>query len=160
MLETRFNDVPFMSALDKEKVLKAFKRFVKSGFAWTSFSKALYEHLYLHCGFIAHYDRNGFWDYHFYYFSRSGEWNDERFQEFLIAFIDREAEYKFGDRFCVRSRIGGTGAAISSYNRDYLDINLAMSDVVKERLENRFNKSVPVKEASGYQGSLFDLKVA
>jgi hypothetical protein len=150
-----------MSAAEKEKVLKAFKRFVKSGFAWTSFSKALYEHLYLHCGFIAHYNRDGFWDYHFHNFSRRNEWDDERVQEFLIAFIDRDAEYKFGDRFCAESRVEGIGKAIPFYNRDYLDINLAMSDVVKEWLENRFNKPAFVKPtARRVQDSLFDLEVA
>jgi hypothetical protein len=151
-----FSNVKFMSATDKEKILKAFNRFVKSDFAWSCFSKALYDHLYLHCGFIAHFNRLEFWNYYFQDFFKTSESNDERFQEFLIAFVDQDTEHRFGDRFCVRSKIEGVGKAIPFYNRDYLDINLAISDVVKNWLEERFNKPAPFIKAKGFQGSLFN----
>ena len=39
-------------------------RLLRRGLAW-DFSKRLYEHLYLHCSFIAHYDRGGFYATYF-----------------------------------------------------------------------------------------------
>ena len=49
-----FRDAEFMSARDKELVLKAWLRFLKNGLRFEDFSKRLYEHLHLHCSFIAH----------------------------------------------------------------------------------------------------------
>lgn len=56
-----FTDTEFLSASEKAKVLNNWKLFVSSGFKRTRFTKALYKHLSLHCGFIAHYDINGFY---------------------------------------------------------------------------------------------------
>jgi len=60
MSKYEFRDVPFMSARDKDLVLKAWVRFLRKGLRFEDFSRRLYEHLYLHCHFIAHYDRAGF----------------------------------------------------------------------------------------------------
>lgn len=60
-----FRDSPFMSACDKELVLKAWVRFLKHGLRWEDFIDRLYNHLHLHCSFIAHYNRRGFYDEYF-----------------------------------------------------------------------------------------------
>lgn len=56
---TQFKDVKFMSAKEKEEVLKDFKKLVAGG-DMSNLTKRLYNHLHLHCGFIAHYDIHGF----------------------------------------------------------------------------------------------------
>ena len=60
-----FRDAEFMSARDKELVLKAWLRFLKNGLRFEDFEKRLYEHLHLHCSFIAHYNRAGFYAEYF-----------------------------------------------------------------------------------------------
>jgi len=73
-----------MSAKEKANVFEDFKRFVRflTDNEWTIynkrqtgsdyglkapkvFTKKLYEHLHLHCGFIAHYHINGFYSTYF-----------------------------------------------------------------------------------------------
>ncbi len=65
MKKYEFRDVEFMSAREKELVLKAWVRFVRNGLRFEDFTRRLYEHLHLHCGFIAHYDRAGFYRTYF-----------------------------------------------------------------------------------------------
>jgi hypothetical protein len=60
-----FIDEPFMSAKEKEVVLNAWTRFLKNGCKFQDFTDALYRHLTLHCSFIAHYDRLGFYEFYF-----------------------------------------------------------------------------------------------
>lgn len=101
-------DVEFMSAEEKERALKAWKRFIKNGFKWEHFTKALYEHLHLHCSFIAHYDRQGFYQ---------------------TYFTDPEDTLKFIKQF--------TTGVSEEYNAtwwlhgEYVDINEAMCEVVR-----------------------------
>jgi hypothetical protein len=66
----QFADETFMSAVEKESVLQAWVRFLKNGCAWHDFTIELYQHLTLHCAFIAHYNRLGFYEY---YFANPGE---------------------------------------------------------------------------------------
>lgn len=78
----QFKDTEFMGARDKELVIKDWGRFLKAlldddgetvidGYdnempkPFKAFTKRLYEHLYLHCNFIAHYDRWGFYQTYF-----------------------------------------------------------------------------------------------
>jgi hypothetical protein len=61
----RFSDSEFMPARRKELVLRAWVRFLKHGLRFADFTKGLYEHLILHCSFIAHYDRGGFYGTYF-----------------------------------------------------------------------------------------------
>ena len=58
-------DVEFMTAQEKEKVLKQWESFLKSGCCKPQFTKALYQHLINHCSFIAHYDLHGFYATYF-----------------------------------------------------------------------------------------------
>src|SRR5208283_503762 len=56
-----FTTVKFLSADEKRKILKRWTAFVKNGFQWHLFTDAVYHHLSLHCGYIAHFDRHGFY---------------------------------------------------------------------------------------------------
>ena len=58
-------DGKYLTAGEKTKILKSFERFVKSGFKETLFTKAVYKHLSLHFGFIAHYNQQGFYSARF-----------------------------------------------------------------------------------------------
>ncbi|MGJ0300956.1 hypothetical protein [Aliarcobacter cryaerophilus] len=55
-----FEDVKFMTSTQKSKIYKNFVSFLNNHFKPTSFKKDIYEHCHLHCGFIAHYNINGF----------------------------------------------------------------------------------------------------
>lgn len=55
----------FMTKEEKEKVIKQFSKFVESGFNEVLFTKPIYQHLHLHCGFIAHYNQLGFYEARF-----------------------------------------------------------------------------------------------
>lgn len=67
MTETNFKSVKFMTAEEKEAILRGWKRFIKSGFDQRFFTKRLYKHLTLHCSFIAHYDKAGFYSTYFHH---------------------------------------------------------------------------------------------
>ena len=65
MKQYAFNDAQFLSAREKALVLKAWVRFLKNGLRWEDFSDRLFTHLSLHCSFIAHYNRAGFYATYF-----------------------------------------------------------------------------------------------
>ena len=58
-------DTKFMTAQEKEKVLRNWESFLKSGCSKPQFTKPLYRHLINHCSFIAHYDIHGFYSTYF-----------------------------------------------------------------------------------------------
>jgi len=60
-----FTDAPFMTAEDKAKVLRQWEIFLKHGCQEKNFTDRLYKHLTLHCAFIAHFNREGFYAYYF-----------------------------------------------------------------------------------------------
>lgn len=73
-----FSGAEFMSAEEKRLVLRDWERFLKAltkrptplgeedcEKVLRAFTKRLYEHLHLHCSFIAHYDRAGFFHTYF-----------------------------------------------------------------------------------------------
>ena len=64
-MQYTFTGGEFMSAREKELVLKAWVRFLKHGLRFADFTKRLYEHLIQHCSFIAHYNRSGFYRAYF-----------------------------------------------------------------------------------------------
>ena len=65
MKQYQFRDAQFMSAREKGLTLNAWVRFLKGGLRFGDFSRRLYQHLHLHCQFIAHYDRAGFYRTYF-----------------------------------------------------------------------------------------------
>jgi len=60
-----FRDSEFMSAREKLLMLKAWVRFLKNGLRSEDFSDRLYKHLVNHCGFIAHFNRAGYYATYF-----------------------------------------------------------------------------------------------
>jgi len=98
-----FKDTEFTTALQKEK---AFKRFVKviEKRDINLIDKNLYNHLHLHCGFIAHYSIHGF----------KAEY--ESVNDFT----------RFAEHFVTYPWIVGCG------DRSYDDINTEMVETVKK----------------------------
>jgi len=123
------SDGQFLSAGDKQKILEQWETFVKSGFQPGKFTRAIYEHLHLHCGYIAHYDRSGF--YYTY-------WNDEviRFSEKNgYSIVPTPKIFFEWERFLKAFSIWG----------EYADINLAMMVVLWDEL--RMMNDRLIKEA-------------
>jgi len=112
---SEFRDTEFMTAQEKALVLKTWERFISKGFRWDDFSERLYQHLIMHCSFIAHYDKAGF---HTTYFQKP-----EDTERFLNQFNRKEGaisvEY-------------GWSLWLTGY--DYSDINNAMCAVVEKYL--------------------------
>ena len=122
-----FKDAEFMTAKEKELVLKNWKTFLRHGLKRQHFTKRLYEHLHLHSGFIAHYSKDGFYSTYF----EAGQ-DTERFFE----------------HFCTYT------AANYGANGDYDDLNTEMRQVYEEfkakiltRAESDINHSLDVLEA-------------
>jgi hypothetical protein len=111
MFMTNFTDSPFMTADEKRRVLRAWTRFFKHELPYRHFTKALYKHLTLHCGHIAHYDRL---TYHRFYFE-----DGEELGRFLDQF-DRSSG-------CRGAETGSTFWLTGTH----ADINNAMVDAVK-----------------------------
>lgn len=110
-------DTRFMSAAEKERVLRQWERFLKGGLRREQFSEALYDHLIQHCSFIAHYNRAGFYSTYF-------ESGDDT-AAFLSQFDKRNAEpngiprsVEYGMTYWV--------------NDEYGDINMAMIEIASK----------------------------
>jgi hypothetical protein len=106
MKQYAFSDAQFMSAREKLLVLKAWARFLKNGLREEDFSDRLYTHLMLHCSFIAHYNRVGFYATYFE--------NGADTKRFLAQF-DKRGE-------CHSVEYGGSWWL----NGDFEDLNRAM----------------------------------
>ena len=72
-------DAQFMTAREKEPVLRDWKAFLSRGLRKKQFTKRLYEHLHLHCGFIAHYDLDQFYSTYF----EAGQDTERFFSRFM-----------------------------------------------------------------------------
>jgi len=98
----------FMRAEEKKAVLRDWQRFIESDFDRKYFTKRLYDHLHLHCSFIAHFNIHGFYGTYFE--------NPEQTLEFLKQF-DRDYGYKsieYGNTYWFTSE-------------DYHDLNAGMA---------------------------------
>ena len=73
-----FTNTRFMTAELKQRVLKDWERFLDRGLQQAHFTKRLYEHLHLHCGFIAHYNIHGFYAEYF----QAGQDTEQFFENF------------------------------------------------------------------------------
>ena len=116
MKKYTFSDTEFMSAVEKQKVLKAWILFFKSKFDIEKFSKSLYNHLIMHCSFIAHYNRGGFYDVYFV--------NPSDTQHFLNQF-DKKKD-------CMSVECGYD----VWIHGDYSDLNNAMIDEIQPYLND------------------------
>ena len=89
-----YSNTKFMMAIEKEKVVKQFDHFIKTLIknlgdndkCFRAFTKGIYEHCHLHCGFIAHYNRHGFYQTYF------GSQNIDDLKNFINHFIDKYDE--------------------------------------------------------------------
>lgn len=129
-----FNDSPFMTKEEKTLVLRQWEIFLRGGFRWEDFTDRLYRHLTLHCSFIAHYDRSGFYGTYFE--------DPESSAQFLSQF-DR-------DRGCVSVEYGWN----LWLKGEYADINRVMCEVIepfKEDLYGRFDRSARQRDMAEAQ---------
>ena len=121
-------DTQFMSAQEKEKVLRQWELFLKSGLSKDKFTKSLYHHLIQHCSFIAHYDLHGFYATYFE--------EGEDTARFLSQFdtrkgIPRTIEYGDASWLC-----GGNDVC-----QQYYDINTAMCKVASKYIPDLLERA-------------------
>ena len=126
MSEVNFTDTKFMTGKEKAMVLKQWRTFLKNGMASKSFSKRLYQHLILHCNFIAHYDRGGFYETYF------GKYQEDMTLKFINQF-DRA-----NNPTLISTEYGRDYWATC---KDYADINQAMADVMAEYRDHLIAKT-------------------
>jgi len=110
-----FKDVQFMTADEKRRVLGAWKRFIRSDFSRGKFTKALYNHLIMHCSFIAHYNIDGFCATYFT--------TPEGIGRFINQFDEQLG--------CKSAELGMNYWYVDP---DYADLNKAMVDAIKPHL--------------------------
>jgi len=63
--QPEFTDEKALPASEKRLILRALKQFLAHGYQPEHFTDRLYQHLSLHCSFIAHTNRGGFYAYYF-----------------------------------------------------------------------------------------------
>ncbi len=117
---SHFTDAQYMTAQQKRRVLGDWVRFFTGGMEFKRFTKRLYQHLTLHCSFIAHFNRQGFYQTYFA--------APEALQLFLDQF-DRS-------KGCVSTEYGMTywirdGNDVS---QQYYDLNEALVDAIADML--------------------------
>lgn len=110
-------DVKFMTALEKERVLKQWETFLSNGCQRQHFTKPLYQHLINHCSFIAHYDVDGFYSAYFE--------NGENTVHFLTQFDNRNDTPKSVEY----------GMTYWYTDPDYCDINQGMCLIAEKYLD-------------------------
>jgi hypothetical protein len=110
-------DTEFMTAKEKEITLKQWETFVKHGFLPNHFKRRIYQHLTMHCSFIAHYSNQGFYDFYFREPTR------------ILRFMEQFDRRVNGGRGI---EIGGTHWLT---NPEYNDINTAMCEVMEEHAD-------------------------
>jgi len=154
-----FEDTKYMNATQKQKIYKGFSAFLNNHFKHTNFTKSIYEHCHLHCGFIAHNNINGFYGE---YFSTAAtfqkiaydvEKNPSEYDGYYVgsiacegkdSFNAKKAFYKIyeeltsskeglGDFYNAFSGRGGYFSACM--NGDHGDLNTAIRDAFKAYLE-------------------------
>lgn len=118
MIDYNFTDTKFLTAKEKMLILKNWIAFLKSGLSQDKFTKRLYEHLHLHCGFIAHYDINGFYGTYF-----NGDYVDAK--RFFSHFDKTEH---------------GSYNSSSTWG-DYIDIGKAMADEYEKLKDKIFTET-------------------
>ena len=117
----QFKDAKFMTAVEKAMVWKQWKAFIAGGFQWKHFTERIYKHLSLHCSFIAHYSRAGFYDT---YFS-----NPEDTIRFVSQFD--------GSRGCISVEYGMD----FWLKGEYEDLNQSMCEAIEPYKESIYQKS-------------------
>ena len=117
-----FKDAEFMTAKEKELVLKSWETFLKHGLKKQHFTKRLYEHLHLHSGYIANFSLHGFYSTYF-----------EAGQDIL----------RFFDRFCNYP----VTADYEDINAAMRDVYSKYQDVIKKQAEDDITGRLDLLEA-------------
>jgi hypothetical protein len=117
-----FRDVKFMSVDDKRLVYQQWCRFLGAGMPWEKFTDRIYKHLSLHCGHIAHFNREGFYQTWFA--------DGASRREFINLFLS--------DSLLQSHRSGGP---------DYEDNNGAMASVLEARKDSLLSEATSAEVA-------------
>ena len=153
---TSYFNTEFMSADQKKKLERAWRQFVFSGFRQDKFTKPIYNHLHLHCGFIAHYNLPGFYSTYFRGYSLFPGMSYEK-QYQIKHFSNRwyaedlnlpEKEDKFylqleaiPDPERVEKEFLKTLTWRLNFSGDYRDINYRLVEILKEGFEHALKRA-------------------
>ena len=130
-----FTDVEFMTAKEKEQVLKNWKRFLTNGLKKEHFTKRLYNHLHLHCGFIAHYNIHGFYDEYFL----SGQATERFFKHLINYRIIYEGDYGDLNKAMLEVYYQHKDKIIAQTNKDIADkLNILEASILKAKQDPAF----------------------
>ena len=121
----QLSDSEFMSAKEKELVLRSWEIFLKHGCQRKHFTERLYDHLTSNCDFIAHYNTDGFYAH---YFS-----DGDSTALFLSQFDERKGV--FGDIRSIEY------LSYSWLTHEYSDINRAMIQVAAKYIPALIEKA-------------------
>jgi hypothetical protein len=145
-----FESVEFMTDLEKKKVYINFVKLLNNHFKRTLFKKNLYEHFHCHCGFIAHYNINGFYgeyfetaaNYHFNVNSYSNPANEYAGNLNKISTLSHAEQF-----YAIYEEINGTRNGLGDFYDtldgnmnygaygDYADLDNAIKDAFSEYME-------------------------
>jgi len=142
-----FESVNFMTDLEKAKIYVAFVKLLNNHFKFTLFKKNLYNHFTSHCGFIAHYNMNGFYGEYFktaakFHFNVN-EYSNPMSEN--SGNLNVKSTLSHGEQFyAIYAEINGSRSGLGefynqltspSWNDDYEDLNNALRDAFSEYLE-------------------------
>jgi len=145
-----FKSVEFMTDLEKKKIYINFIKLLNNHFKRTLFKKNLYEHFHCHCGFIAHYNIDGFYGEYFetaakYHFNVNGYSNP---MSEYAGNLNQSSTLSNGEQFYAiyeeinsnRDGLGGFYDTIMSNQNwgacsDYKDLDDAIKNAFSEYLE-------------------------
>ena len=145
-----FESVKFMTDLEKKKIYINFVKFLNNHFKRTLFKKNLYEHFHCNCGFIAHYNINGFYGEYFET-AASYHYNVNNYENPMNEYsgnLNRESTLSHGEQFYaiyeeLNSSRDGLGefydTIMSNENyggyADYADLDGALIEAFNEYME-------------------------
>lgn len=115
--QTKYTDTRYMTAAQKERAFNCFKRVLEERNI-DKMDRNLYEHLHLHCGFIAHYNINGF----------KAEYSGQNFRRFVEHF-DRNSRLFCGWNHWVNLE------GFEDVNNDMVNLATAMAPTIYAELE-------------------------
>ena len=139
-----------ISSLEKTKIYKNFVSFLNNHFSHTTFKKNLYNHFHLHCGFIAHYNINGFYGE---FFLVGAKFNKIAFNKPLpqsenIGYISVNKDDSANEAFyAIYEELNGSFEGLGEFyktiitnqnwggNKAYKDLDDAIKDVFYEYIE-------------------------
>lgn len=150
VLKGRFEDVQFMTAETKEKVVYDWESFLRKrlltpqsevdsneyGVTLFGFTDNLYHHLSQHCGYIAHFNRYGFFQVQF---------------RFPRQFLDNVHKCSHGYEYMQREYADVQGH-MSQIADHYMDsVMVYDQDDETTRINSEVNRSINLLRAEGYE---------